>query len=111
MTDLLRERMRFDGLTISDDLEMGAIVDERGLPQGAADAFEAGVDLLLICSNQSHLLSSMELIRDKVLKEDIPYERLEWSLERIAKYKRRFLYPPKKISLKAVKEFSGNTDT
>ena len=111
MIDLLREKMGFDGLIISDDLEMGAISKESGLPQGAADAFEAGVDLLLICSNQSHLLSSMELIRDKVLKEDIPYERLERSLERIAKYKSRFLYPPKKISLEAVKEFSGNTDT
>ena len=81
------------------------------MPQGAADALEAGVDLLLICRNQSHLLASIELIRDKVLKEDIPYERLEGSLERIAKYKRRFLHPPKKISLKAVKEFFGNTDT
>jgi len=110
MTDLLRERMGFDGLIISDDLEMGAISKERGLPQGAADAFEAGIDLLLICSNQSLLLASMELLRDRVLKEDIPYERLEESLDRIAKYKRRFLYPPKKISLKAVKEFSGNMD-
>ena len=111
MIDLLREKMGFDGLIISDDLEMGAISKESGLPQGAADAIEAGVDLLLVCSNQSHLLASMELIRDKVLKEDIPYERLEQSLERIAKYKGRFLYPPRKISLEAVKEFSGNTDT
>jgi len=111
MTDLLREKMRFEALIISDDLEMGAISKERGLPQGAADGFEAGIDLLLICRNQSHLLASIELIRDKVLKEEIPYERLEGSLERIAKYKRRFLYRPKKISLKAVKEFFGNTDT
>jgi len=111
MTDLLRESMRFDGLIISDDLEMGAIVNERGMPGGAADALEAGVDLLLICKNQSHLLTSIELIRDKVLKEEIPYERLERSIARIARYKKRFLYPHKKISLKAVKEFFGNTDT
>ncbi len=111
MTGLLREGMRFEGLIISDDLEMGAIMNERGLPQGAADALEAGIDLLLICRNQSHLLSSIELIRDKVLKNEISYERLEGSIERIAKHKRRFLYPPKKISLKAVKEFFGNRET
>ncbi|NVM25868.1 MAG: hypothetical protein HWN70_08125, partial [Desulfobacterales bacterium] len=70
--------------------------------------FEAGIDLLLICSNQSPLLASMELIRDRVLREDIPYERLERCLERIAKYKGRFLYPPKGISLKAVREYFGN---
>jgi len=108
ITDLLRKKMHFIGLIISDDLEMGAIAKERGLPEGAADAFEAGIDLLLICKNQSHLVDSIELIRDKVLKGEIPYERLEKSLERIAKYKKRFLYPRKRISLKAVKEYFRN---
>ncbi|UCH00797.1 MAG: beta-N-acetylhexosaminidase [Deltaproteobacteria bacterium] len=107
ITDLLRERMQFDGLIISDDLEMGAIAKERGLPEGAADAFEAGIDLLLICSNQAHLLDSIEVIRDRLLKGDIPYERLESSSERIARYKRRFLHPSKRISLKAVREYFG----
>ena len=105
ITTLLRKRMGFSGLIISDDLEMGAIVKERGLPQGAADAFEAGIDLLLICKNQSLLLESIELIRDKILKGDITYERLENSLERITTYKKRFLFPQKKIALKAVKEY------
>jgi len=108
MADLLRERMHFDGLIISDDLEMGAITKERGLPEGAADAFEAGIDLLLICKNQSHLLDSIELIRDRLIKGDIPHERLERSSDRITKYKKRFLYPPKRISLKAVKQYFGN---
>ncbi len=108
MTDLLRGKMRFCGLLLSDDLEMGAIAKERGLPEGAADAFDAGIDLLLICSNQSNIIESMEFIRDKVIKGEIPYERLEKSLERIAKYKKRFLYPRKRISLKAVKEYFRN---
>jgi len=108
MSNLLRETMNFDGLIISDDLEMGAIANERGLPEGAADAFEAGVDLLLICKSQSLLLDSIGFIRDKILQGNIPYERLEKSLERINKYKKRFLYPRKRISLKAVKEYFGN---
>jgi len=84
---------------------MGAIAKERGLPEGAADAFEAGIDLLLICESQSLLLDSIELIRDKILKGNILYGRLEKSLERIHKYKKRFLYPPNRISLKAIKEY------
>lgn len=108
ITDLLREKMSFDGLIISDDLEMGAIAKERGLPEGAADAFEAGIDLLLICSNQSNIIDSMEFIRDKVIKGEIPYERLEKSLDRIIKYKKHFLHPFKRISLKAVKEYFRN---
>jgi len=105
MTDLLREKMCFDGLTISDDLEMGAIAKGRGLPEGAADAFEAGIDLLLICKSQSHLVNSIKLIRDRLLRGDISFERLERSLERVTNYIGRFLYPPKKISLKAVREY------
>jgi len=110
MTDLLREKMSFNGLIISDDLEMGAIANKRGLPEGAADALEAGIDLLLVCKSQSLLLESIELIRDKILRGDIPYERLEKSLERINKYKKRFLYPRKKIALKAVKEYFLRND-
>ncbi|MGM0382435.1 MAG: beta-N-acetylhexosaminidase [Thermodesulfobacteriota bacterium] len=105
ISNLLREKMRFSGLIISDDLEMGAIAKERGLPEGTADAFEAGIDLLLICESQSLLLDSMVLIRDKILRGEISHERLEKSLERINKYKNRFLYPHRKISLKAVKEY------
>ena len=105
ITNLLRKKMCFPGLIISDDLEMGAIAKERGLPEGAADALEAGIDLLLVCESQSLLLESIELIRDKILKGDIPYERLEKALERINNYKTRFLYPRKKIALKAVKEY------
>ena len=105
ITNLLRKKMRFSGLIISDDLEMGAIAKERGLPEGAADAFAAGIDLLLICKSQSLLLDSIELIRDRILKGSILYERLERSLERINNYKTRFLYPRKEIALKAVKEY------
>jgi len=111
MTDLLREKMRFYGLLLSDDLEMGAIAKERGLPEGAADAFDAGIDLLLICKNQSLLLDSIELIRDKVLKGEIPYERLEKSLERIAKYKKRLLYPRRRVTFKAVREYFVDIET
>jgi beta-N-acetylhexosaminidase len=103
--DLLRKRMNFDGLVISDDLEMGAIMKARGLPQGAADAFEAGVDLLLICSSGEHLIASIELVQDKLLKGDIPGEQLAESLDRITRYKRRYLHPAKTISLEAVEEY------
>jgi beta-N-acetylhexosaminidase len=103
--DLLRKKMNFDGLILSDDLEMGAIMKARGLPQGAADAFEAGVDLLLICSSQECLIASIELLQDKLVKGDIPEERLKESLDRIMRYKRRFLHPAKTISLEAVEEY------
>lgn len=105
MTELLRNEMGFGGLVISDDLEMGAIEKVRPLPEGAADAFAAGIDLLLICRDQSLLLESIEHLRNKVLRGEISYERLNESLGRIAACKKRFLYPRKRIVLKAVREY------
>jgi beta-N-acetylhexosaminidase len=108
ISNLLRERMSFGGLIISDDLEMGAIAKEKELPEATAEAFKAGVDILLICSNQKLVIASIESIRDKVLRGQIPEERLQDSLTRIRKYKKRFLYPYQEVSLKAVEEYFGN---
>ena len=47
----LRRRLSFDGVIITDDLEMGAISTKLPAPQGAKEALAAGADLLLICNN------------------------------------------------------------
>jgi len=105
MTELLRDKMGFSGLVISDDLEMGAIEKRTPLPEGAANAFEAGIDLLLICKDQSLLRESIEHLRNKVLRGEISHERLHESLGRIAEAKNRFLSPRKRIVLKRVREY------
>ena len=47
----LRRRLGFDGVIITDDLEMGGITSSLSAPQGAQEALAAGADLLLICNN------------------------------------------------------------
>jgi beta-N-acetylhexosaminidase len=47
----LRRRLGFDGVIITDDLEMGGITTSLSAPQGAQEALVAGADLLLICNN------------------------------------------------------------
>jgi beta-N-acetylhexosaminidase len=108
ISNLLREQMNFKGLIISDDLEMGAIAKDKELPEASAEAFKAGVDLLLICSNQKLVIAGIEAIRDKILSGQIPEERLQESLERIEKYKKRFLFPHKETSLGAVEDYFRN---
>lgn len=46
MTGLLRERLGFEGVAVSDDLEMKAIADPAA---AAVEAVRAGVDVLLVC--------------------------------------------------------------
>ncbi len=48
-TELLRRGLKFGGVLVSDDLEMGALSVWGDLPQRTAEAFAAGCDVLPIC--------------------------------------------------------------
>ena len=50
ITDLLREELGFEGVILSDDLEMKAIASRYAVPAAAVLAIEAGCDGVLICS-------------------------------------------------------------
>jgi beta-N-acetylhexosaminidase len=105
VTGLLREKLGFEGLIITDDLEMGAIKKGWGVAKGAVAAFEAGSDLLLICEDQEEVLAGMETLRDRLLRGEVPLERLYQSVGRVAGAKARFLGKEVEISIAKVKEY------
>lgn len=107
ITDILRKRIGFKGLVITDDLEMGAISKRWGISGGAVAAFEAGADILLICQGQKFVLESMNALRGKLLRNEIPLKRLHQSVERIMKAKAKFLKKTKNISLEVVADYFG----
>ena len=105
LTEVLRKRMGFRGLTITDDLEMGAIAAERSVAEGALKSFQAGADILLICKDQGHALESLDVLRQAVSKGASSAERLAQSLQRIRETKTRFLARQEEISLAVVREY------
>ena len=94
--------MGFNGLIITDDLEMGAITGIHHAAKGALNSFLAGADIILICKEQQHILDGIDLIRKKILSGEIHEERLDQSISRIMKAKMKYLKGAKKISLKKV---------
>jgi beta-N-acetylhexosaminidase len=88
---LLREEWAYDGVVISDDLDMGAIVGHYGLADSVIRAVEAGNDLVLLCHRP-------ELIPDaaKALATISP-SRAEQAGRRIA-HLREKLDPPHAFS-------------
>lgn len=93
LTDLLRTHLRFEGVIVTDDLEMHAIIDHYGIGDAAVRAFQAGADLLLICKDRVRAVAAMDAVHGAVQDGTIPKERLEASLRRIALVKERFLQP------------------
>jgi beta-N-acetylhexosaminidase len=58
VTTLLREAVDFRGLILSDDLEMGAIVEHWGIADAAERALGAGHDIVLICHTHERQLEA-----------------------------------------------------
>lgn len=92
LTGLLREQWGFDGVIVTDDLEMQAISDHHGVGDAAVQAFLAGADLLLICKNRGRAIAAMDAVRKAVGDGTITPERLEASVRRIATLKQTFLH-------------------
>ncbi|MBW2358483.1 MAG: hypothetical protein JRF21_07270 [Deltaproteobacteria bacterium] len=86
---------------------MGAIEKKWGVAKGAVASFEAGADILLICGDQDRVLESIDILKGKLIRGEIPFQRLRESLDRIKKTKARFLKETKRVSLKEVRTYFG----
>ena len=92
VTGLLREELGFEGLILSDDLEMKAISAAHPVPASAVLAIEAGCDGVLICGAAYDLqAAALEEIVHAVEQERLPWSRVEQALERQQRVKERFL--------------------
>jgi beta-N-acetylhexosaminidase len=91
VTGILRERLRFDGVAISDDLQMGAITQVYGYPDAVRLAIEAGIDILLIANQIVYepevATRTIDLIEGLVRDGRISEERIQSSYERILRLK------------------------
>jgi beta-N-acetylhexosaminidase len=89
---ILREELGYQGVILSDDLEMKAIAATWTVPDAAVQAVAAGCDGLLICSGSVELqAAACEALIRAVETDRIPYKRLEDALIRHRRAKERFL--------------------
>lgn len=91
LTGLLREEMGYEGLIITDCMEMAAIQETYGTIDAAVMAIEAGADLILICHTEELQRGAFEAIIAAVKSGRISEERIDQSLARILKAKKLLL--------------------
>ena len=85
ITGLLRDQMGFQGLVISDDLEMQAIKKKFTLPEAAIDAADAGVDLIIATGDTGKLL--LDTLVAAVQSGRLSKTEVQKSYDRITKFK------------------------
>src|SRR5437773_2761370 len=91
VTDLLRDEFGFDGLVMTDDLDMGAILTGYRLDDTIRLAINAGNDVVMIC----HRIPEIETVRG--ILGTLPSDQINRALGNVASVKRK-LSPPDKFS-------------
>lgn len=93
LTGLLREEMGFEGLILTDALDMRAITRYRSAAEAAVQAFEAGADMLLIAGieneDRERLAEGPRAMLEAVRSGRVSEERLDASVLRILEAKLR----------------------
>ncbi|APH67107.1 glycoside hydrolase family 3 protein [Bacillus sp. LR_5] len=100
MTGLLRQEMGFNGVIITDALNMKAIADHFGQEEAVVMAIKAGVDIALMPASVTSLKEEqkyarvIQALKEAVKNGDIPEHQINKSVERIISLKiKRGMYP------------------
>ncbi|MGW8322123.1 MAG: beta-N-acetylhexosaminidase, partial [Thermodesulfobacteriota bacterium] len=88
----LRGQIGFDGLIVTDDLEMGAITETYGPDEAALLSFRAGADFLMFCHTPFHLPACIETLCRSLKRGETSYGSVSRSLSRIERFKKRLRY-------------------
>jgi beta-N-acetylhexosaminidase len=80
---LLRLALKFDGLVITDDMEMGAVVQTLSVAEASLRAIEAGSDMVLICEHEANFVAARDLIVASVQAGRVPASLLDRANARI----------------------------
>ena len=91
MTGLLREKLGYRGLVITDDLAMGAVANHNTFRELGVKAIQAGADIALICHEYEHQQEVYLGILDAAQNGTISEERINESVRRIVKAKLKYL--------------------
>ena len=87
MTDLLRGELGYEGIILTDDMEMGAVAHHVPYRQLGARAVKAGADIVLICHEYAHEEDIYMGLLEAVQQGDIAEAQIDASVQRIVKAK------------------------
>ena len=101
VTNLLREEFGYEGLIMTDDLDMGAILNEYGLEETIRLAIGAGNDWAMIC----HRIDSIEQVHRTL--GSLPSAEIQRALENVTRTKKT-LAPPHAFSESAFQKIDAS---
>ncbi|WML42855.1 beta-N-acetylhexosaminidase [Neobacillus sp. PS3-40] len=90
ITDILRKQLHFNGVVITDDMTMKAITNHYNIGSAAVDSVKAGSDLILVAHDYNKIKQTISSLKTAVQKGEISEQRINGSVSRIIKLKRKY---------------------
>jgi beta-N-acetylhexosaminidase len=89
ISEILRKRIGYRNLIISDDLEMGAVLSASPVGESAVEHIRAGGDLCLICHREDHVEQAYEGLAKMVERDPGFAKRVSESVRRVLAFKKK----------------------
>ncbi|MEW9677230.1 beta-N-acetylhexosaminidase [Lentibacillus sp. L22] len=87
---VLRDQLHGDGVVMTDDMTMGAIMDNFAIGEAAVKAVQAGSDIVMVAHDEENVMQAVKALKDAVDNGDLSEKRINESVERIIKLKRKY---------------------
>lgn len=89
ISDVLRKKIGYRGLVISDDLEMGGVLSAAPIEQAAVEHIRAGGDLALICHKEESVRAAYEAMIRSAQRDPGFARRVRESSRRVLAFKKK----------------------
>jgi beta-N-acetylhexosaminidase len=89
ITDILRKKIGYRGLVVSDDLEMGGVLKAAPIEQAAVEHLRAGGDLCLICHQEEFVVRAYEALVKEAERDRKFAGRVAESSKRLLAFKKK----------------------
>src|SRR4029077_12033760 len=105
ITDVLKKKIGYRGLIVSDDLEMESVLTAASIGQAAVGHIRAGGDLCLICHREDYITEAYEQLVQAAERDGKFAQRVEDAAARVMAFKNR----SKELKSKAKVPSAGGT--
>ena len=100
ITDILRKKIRYTGLIVSDDMEMGAVQDFDPIEHSAVQHIRAGGDIALVCHKEEMVVRAHESLIREAERDPKFARRVEQSARHILAFKKRWIKSDKRTAMR-----------
>jgi len=102
ITDILRKRIGYRNLIVSDDLEMGGVLSAAPIGEAAVEFVRAGGDLCLICHREDYILQAYEALVKAAEGDSKFARRVAEAARRIGAFKKKSAKTLRRVTVPSI---------